>query len=327
MGKFLFLSFTDVVETGVGIADLIETLEEVFRASKRGEVVSSKKISTRLADREDAFLNSMPAYLQYKGVAGIKWVAGFPEAVRLGQPYITGSVILNDCNTGQPSAFMDATWITRERTAAISVLGVKYLKKAECPNLSIIGCGELGRAHVFSSLSFFPEIKTVYCYDIFPASAEKLAADVTEAGGVEAIVCPDHREAMRMGDIIYTCTTPKEPFLSYNDVKEGATAVSIEGKQVWLSEDYARFDKLCVDEWDGIKEGAHMKNLVSGGFVSDRQISAGLEEIVNGKAVRSDDKERILMATRGMGAEDVAIAHLIYEKARKLGLGAELTLF
>ena len=327
MGKFLFLSFDDVVKTGVGIADLIETLEQVFRASKRGEVVSSKKVSTRLADREDAFLNSMPAYLQYKGVAGIKWVAGFPEAVRLGQPYITGSVILNDCNTGQPSAFMDATWITRERTAAISVLGVKYLKKAKCPNMGIIGCGELGRAHVFSSLGFFPEIKTVYCYDLFPKTAEKLAADVREIKGVEAIVCPDYKEALSMGDIIYTCTTPKEPFLSFNDVKEGATAVSIEGKQVWLSEDYARFDRLCVDEWHGIKEGAHVKNLVSGGFISDDQISAGLEELVNGQTVRSGDKEKVLMVTRGMGAEDVAIAHLIYERARALGLGMDLTLF
>jgi len=327
LGKFLFLSFQDLEKVRVDTKRLVDILEEVFRAEHRGEIIAGKKVSLRMPDRRGAFINSMPAYLKYQGVAGIKWVAGFPEALDHGQPYITGIIVLNDCSTGQPKSVMDGTLITRVRTAAVSILGAKYLKRSDASVMGIIGCGQLGRAHLIAACEYF-NFKKAYCFDTFTEVSEKLVTDLQGFYGVEMVVSTSWQEVLEKSDVVFTCTVPDEPFLDCSYLKPGSVAVSIEGRQVWKTEDYNKFDKLCVDEWNGMKEGGHVRDLVNTGKLTEDNIYADLEELVNQtKPGRENDKENILLLTRGLGAEDVAIAQVYYERAKAAGLGIELTLF
>jgi ornithine cyclodeaminase/alanine dehydrogenase-like protein (mu-crystallin family) len=327
MGKFLFLSFQELETIGVKTAELVDVLEEVFHEIARGGVIIAKKVSLRMPDRAGAFINSMPAYLKYRGVAGIKWVAGFPEAVKHGQPYITGTIILNDCSTGQPLCIMDGTLITRVRTAAVSILGAKYLRCKGASVVGLIGCGQLGRAHLEAAIDYLPT-KTAYCFDMMPNLAQSMVDDLQGKNGVEIVACTSWQEVLEKSDVVFTCTVPQKPFLAYKHVKPGSAIVSIEGRQVWFAEDYLKFDKLCVDEWESLKEGTHVKELVNTGLLTEENIYADLGELVTHKKQgRESEQETILLLTRGLGAADVAIANLYYERALQMGIGEQLTMF
>src|SRR5687767_1851901 len=110
----LYLSRADVESVGLSMAEIIDALEEMFRAKGRGEVEMPPKPG--IHPLPDAFIHAMPAYLPQLGAAGLKWVSGYPQNQKRGLPYIHGLLVLNDPDTGVPLAVMDCTWITAMRT-------------------------------------------------------------------------------------------------------------------------------------------------------------------------------------------------------------------
>ena len=73
-----------------------------------------------------SFAHAMPAYLPgpaddgSRDLAGMKWIAGFPDNPAAGLPALHGLVVVNDARTGVPLAILDGAPITAERTAAVS---------------------------------------------------------------------------------------------------------------------------------------------------------------------------------------------------------------
>jgi ornithine cyclodeaminase/alanine dehydrogenase len=79
-----------------------------------------------------SFAHAMPAHLRAGEIAedlvGMKWVAGFSTNNAVGLPSISAVVVLNDPETGLPTAIVDAGPITAERTAAVSGVGDPALR-------------------------------------------------------------------------------------------------------------------------------------------------------------------------------------------------------
>ncbi len=123
-------------------------------------------------------------------------------------------------------------------------------------------------------------------------------------------------------DIVCTCTVPSAPFLDVRDIGAGTFVASCEGRQAWLDESYTLFDKLCVDEWSSIVDGAHMKSLYERGIVDRSRLYAELKDVASGsKAGREGAGEKILLVTRGLGMEDIALANRVYQMAVDKGVG------
>src|SRR3954465_10174801 len=140
-----YLTRADVEAVGLTGVGVIDVLEDVFRAKRLGRTEMPPKIGVH--PRDDAFIHAMPAYLGDPDVAGIKWVAGYPDNQALGLPYIHGLLVLTDGATGRPVAVMDATWITEVRTAAASMLGIRALAQSTIETIGLIGCGRQGMVH------------------------------------------------------------------------------------------------------------------------------------------------------------------------------------
>ena len=114
----VYLSRQEVADLLPPILDQIDLVEETYRAMARGRVELPPKPGVH--PREDAFIHAMPAYLADADVASVKWVAGYPANKQRGLPYISGLIVVNDAETGFPTAVMDAAEITAARTAAAS---------------------------------------------------------------------------------------------------------------------------------------------------------------------------------------------------------------
>lgn len=319
--KVLLLSKGDIEKIEITYSDMIEEIESVFLAEVSGNVQMAKKTSLRFPDREGGFINSMPAYLKDRDIAGIKWVSGFQEATRSGLPFIIGTIILNDPHTGAPICIMDGTLLTEMRTATVSTVGAKYLARKDSETLGIIGCGAMGKSHLLSMAVPF-KFKRAYCYDIFEEKADNFIREMEKKVSFPVVKSTSLQEVLSQSDILCTCTVPKEPFLDVGYVAKGVFAASVEGRQAWLDDSYTSFDKLCVDEWSSIIDGAHMKSLYDREIVNQSHVHADLKDVVSRKKTgRENSEERILLVTRGLGMEDIALASRVYDMALKSGVG------
>ena len=190
-----YLSRADVEAVAPAGTDVIEILDDVFRAKREGAVEMPPKVGVH--PRQDAFIHAMPAYLSEADAVGLKWVAGYPGNQQLGLPYLHGLFVLSDAATGRPLAVMDATWITEVRTAAASMLGIRALAEGDVESIGILGCGRQAQVHLELAGQVFPALRRAAVFDRHPERAEALAAahpelDVQVAGGPEEAAAAAH---------------------------------------------------------------------------------------------------------------------------------------
>src|SRR5260370_6476547 len=122
-----------VVSAGLGMAEIIAALEEMFREKAEGRVEMPPKIGihTMPDTMPDAFIHAMPASIPARKAAGMKWVGGYPDNSKRGLPYVTGLLILNDPETGIPRALVDCTWLTAHRTWPATPVWAKYPARSQ----------------------------------------------------------------------------------------------------------------------------------------------------------------------------------------------------
>src|SRR5467141_731683 len=203
LGKeFLYLSHSDVVSAGSGMAEIIAALEEMFREKAEGRVEMPPKIGihTMPDTMTDAFIHAMPASIPVRKAAGMKWVGGYPDNSKRGLPYVTGLLILNDPETGIPIALMDCTWITAQRTGAATALAAKYLARSESGTVGILGCGVQGRSKLEALKVIFP-LKKVYAYDKHADRTARYAQEMSRQLGIKVVTVSDPRQAVVASDM------------------------------------------------------------------------------------------------------------------------------
>jgi ornithine cyclodeaminase/alanine dehydrogenase len=248
--NILYLSRAEVAGVGLGMGEIIEIVERVFREKGSGEVEMPPKPGIHPAP--DSFIHAMPAYVPALGAAALKWVGGYPQNPTRGLPYITGLLILNDPETGMPLAVMDATWITAMRTAAASAVAAKYLANPDPKAIAIIGCGVQGRSHAEAMTAAFPTMSTVRAYDV---SAGNLDGYIDEMSGrftgISFEKCDSARETLADADIIVTAGPIKkipEPGIEAGWIKPGAFASPVDFDTYWHREALGEFAKILTDD-------------------------------------------------------------------------------
>ena len=76
MGKtLLYLSRKDVEKVNLGIKEIIDALEKMFKHKGEGKVEMPPKPG--IHTMPDAFIHAMPAYIPAIKSAGMKWVSGY----------------------------------------------------------------------------------------------------------------------------------------------------------------------------------------------------------------------------------------------------------
>jgi ornithine cyclodeaminase/alanine dehydrogenase-like protein (mu-crystallin family) len=327
LGKeFLYLSYSDVVSAGLGMAEIIAALEEMFREKAEGRVEMPPKISihTMPDTMPDAFIHAMPASIPGRKAAGMKWVGGYPDNSKRGLPYVTGLLILNDPETGIPVALMDCTWITAQRTGAATAVSAKYLARSESSKVGILGCGVQGRSNLEALKVLFP-LKKAYAYDKHVDRAIRYAEEMSRQLGIEVVPVSDPRQAVIASDMVVTAgpilRTPHAT-IQRGWLREGAFASLVDFDSYWHPYALREGDKFCTDD---VPQLQHYRDL--GYFQQIPAIHADLGELVTGrKAGREKPEERTIACNLGLALDDIAVAPLIYERALEEGIGTWLPL-
>lgn len=321
--QLLYLSQADVVAVGLGMAEIIDAVETAFKAKGDGRTEMPPKPGVHPGGGNN-FIHAMPAYIQDLQSAGVKWVSGFPENYRRGLPYITGLLILNDTETGLPIAVMDCVWITAKRTGAASAIAGRRLARPESSVMGILGCGVQGLSHAEAFKVLFP-IRTIKAFDKDAAAAERYASEVRGRLGVEVVTVKSPREAVADCDIVVTAgPILKVPHATIQKgwLNEGAFASLVDYDSYWSREALAEANKFCTDDVPQLRLYQSM-----GYFQDIPPIHADLGELVVGKKPgRENARERLMTANLGLAIDDMAVAPLLYRRAKEKGIGTWLPL-
>ena len=123
-------------------------------------------------------------------------------------------------------------------------------------------------------------------------------------------------ETARKAELIVMLTTAKRPFLKNEWIQPGTTVLGM-GSYQQVEDGFALSGaKIVTDSWAQAKHRGELKELTESGRITDSDLYCELGQIVSGNMPgRENNEERIFGLPIGIGAYDVAIADIIYEKA------------
>jgi ornithine cyclodeaminase/alanine dehydrogenase len=320
--QLLYLSRADVEKTALDMPTILRLLEEAFREKGQGKVEMPPKPG--IHTMPDAFIHAMPAYIPALKSAGIKWVSGYPDNYKLGLPYITGLLILNDAETGIPLAVMDCTWITAMRTGAATGLSAKYLARKESKVAGILACGVQGRTNLEALACLFP-LERVYAYDILPDVQEKYVAEMQARFKFEIVGVKEPKQAVVESDLVVTSgpiLKHPTPTIQKDWLRPGAFGSAVDFDSYWSGAALGQMDRISTDDHAQFQ---YYRSV--GYFQQTPDPYADLGELAAGlKPGRQSEEERTLAINLGLAMDDMAVAPEIYRRARAKGLGVWLPL-
>jgi ornithine cyclodeaminase/alanine dehydrogenase-like protein (mu-crystallin family) len=318
----LYLSRADVEAINLDMKTIIQLLETAFKEKGEGRVEIPPKPG--IHTQPDAFIHAMPAYIPLLKSAGIKWVSGYPHNQKIGLPYISGLLILNDVDTGIPYAVMDCTWITAYRTGAATGLAAKYLARPDSQTVGIIACGVQGRTNL-EALNVLFSIKRVYAYDIVKEVQQQYVKEMSSRFDLDIIGVDDPYQAVVNCDLVVTSgpiLKHPDPTIEPDWLHAGSFASAVDFDSYWKAEALNQIDKLITDDLVQFK---YYRSI--GYFQTTPDPYADLGEIVTGKKLaRENESERILAMNLGLALDDMAVAPEIYRRAKDADIGTWLTL-
>jgi alanine dehydrogenase len=293
---------------------LLDALADGFRALSAGEVVAPERNEVTVPA---GFVLAMPAWRAGDAIA-VKLVSVFHGNAALGISGHQALIALLDPSTGTPLAIMDGTYITARRTAAGAALSARLLARPDAGVLAIIGAGVQGQAHL-RLLSRVRPIREVRIASLELTDAERLAASDPRARAVAS-----YAEAVRGADIVCLCTTSSTPVVAYAELQAGTHVTSVGYMPPGGELDPAIIarGRLFVETREAFASPPVGCDELVG---LDPAVGTELGELLLGRRPgRHAPDELTVYKSMGHAVEDLVAAQLVFDAARKLGIGTEL---
>jgi ornithine cyclodeaminase/alanine dehydrogenase len=315
--KTLLLTQDDV-RSVLTMERAIPAVERAFAAHGRGEAVMPPKLYLPLEKYAGDF-RAMPAYLD--GAAGVKWVNMHPEnPARHGLPAVLAVYVLSDPATAAPLAVMDGTLLTSFRTGAAGAVASKYLAATPPATVGFIGCGVQARSLHAAHRALFGRFRALMA-DADPEAARRFA---DEAGGHVASM-----DQAASCDIVCTMTPSRAPivFRAWVGISTHINAMGADapGKQE-LDPAILADAKVVLDDFAQATESGEVNVPLHAGAFRREQIYGTLGEIVAGRKKGREGTEITVFDSTGLAIQDLALARVVYEEARRRGVGRDVDL-
>jgi alanine dehydrogenase len=302
----------NAVKSMMRMGDVIKVVEEAFRMCGEGKGKMPAKVYLSV---EQGDFRAMPAALP--GCAGMKWVNVHPGNPSRGLPSVMAVLIYSDRETGYPLAIMDATEITAYRTGAAAAIASKYLARPDSHTVGVIGAGYQAYTQILAHAELFNPI-SISASDISKAAVDRLAQSlphlsIRSCSAQEAAGC----------DIVCTLTPSRSPIVKRGWIRPGthinAVGADAPGKQE-LEPSILKEAIVVIDDLEQASHSGEINVPIQKGMYSIEEIYGTLPEIVAGKKKgRTDSKAITVFDSTGIAVEDLAVAKLLFEKARQAG--------
>ncbi len=324
-----YLNGPDIARLNLSDGEILDAVEGALDAQGRKEAVIEPRVHLIPRDSAHGHFNILRGVLHPLNLAGVKVVGDFVDNYKTGLPSEMALLNLFDPSTGVPKAILDATSLTDMRTGAVTALGAKYLARKGSRVLGHIGARGTSywNVRLLDHLFDFEEIRV---HSKRAASQEAFAARLSRDLG-KAVRTVDSWEAcIRGADIVVEASRLPEPapLLKTEWIKAGALVIpygTMSAVELSLTD---IMSKVVVDDWGQCRKGlpfGALRQHVDLGILTEDNLHAELGQIVAKlKAGRQTEEETILFWHRGLSLSDIALGHMMLEKAAALHIGQSL---
>ncbi len=298
----------------------LRCVEEVFRRLGAGEAVNPPRARVSFGGTT---LHVMPAGIQSANVMGFKAYT----SARAGTKFV---FMLFDAGSGALLALMEADALGQIRTGAASGVATKLLARPDGGHVAIIGTGWQARTQL-QAVCAAMRVTHVRAFSRKAERRETFAREMTPVVGVPVVPAASGEEAVRDADIVITITNAREPVLLGQWLRPGLhinAAGSNHLLRKELDAEAIRCSTLIATdskEQARIECGELVAAIEQGVTTWDAVQEIG--DIAAGKVPgRRSPHDITLFESQGIGAEDVAVAHHVYQEATRRGVGRELAI-
>jgi len=323
----LLLSRRDVADL-LTMKEAIEAVDEAFRQFALGQVAMPQRTIIRIADHHGLHV-TMPAYINGRlDALAVKVATAYPDNPALHKlPTVMGLVLLNDPRTGAPLAVMDAGFLTAARTGAASGVATKYLARQGASAVGVFGSGVQALAQL-EGICAVRRVESVHVYDVDAGRARSFAEQAHRHLNVSVVPVDQPQKAVAGQDIIIFATSATQPVIDGNWLEPGQhiNAIGSHTPQTRELDTTAVVRaKVVPDFIDAcLVEAGDIIIPITEGAITREHLHASLGEIVAGRRCgRENDQEITLFKSVGLAFQDVAVASLVFRKAREAEAGTE----
>ncbi len=318
----------DLVASLLGMGECIEAVEKAFAELAAGTAVLPLRTAIPAPGGISLY---MPSFLRGAGALACKVVAVYrdnPERHHL--PTTTGTILLQEAETGRVCCIMDGEYLTALRTGAASGVATRHLARREAGQTAgIFGAGVQARMQLLA-VAEVRRLSRAWVYDPAPGTAAAFAREMSRRLDLEVAAASSPAEAVR-ADILCTATTSSQPVFDGRQVREGAHVNGIGSHTPGAREldgELLRRARLVGDSREAcFRESGDILLALREGLIGEEHFHAELGEIVTGgKAGRGSDREITVFKSNGLAIQDAAAASLVYRKALAAGVGVSVEL-
>jgi ornithine cyclodeaminase/alanine dehydrogenase len=323
----LLLNRSEIISL-INMREAVDVVEEAFREYALGGVEMPPR-SVIMITEKGGWVGVMAAYFKGLGAVASKVVASYPNNILKGQPTISGVILYMDPETGVPLAIMEATYLTALRTGAVCGVATKHLALAESEKVGVIGAGVQARFQL-EAIQTVRDIRYVSVYSPNPMHRVRFAEEMGAKLDVEITPAESAAEVVRDTDILVAATSAREPVVEGRWLRAGAHINGVGSHSPAtreLDSEVVRRAKVVVDSREAaLREAGDLLIPIAEGVFSAEGIYAELGEVVTGaKRGRESPDEITLFKSVGVAIQDVAVAKATYDKAKRLGVGSEIS--
>lgn len=312
-----------------GMKEALVDVEAVLTSKAGGGIENPPRTVIEFPEHSASALY-MPSSDSVEEIAAVKIVTIFPENPKAGKPTTQGMMLLTDAHDGSHVAMMNASYLTRLRTGALSGLATYRLAREDSRVLTVIGTGAMAFEQVLGVLAV-RDILEILLVNPTESKAVRFKEKLMEFGVEAKIeVARDVAEAVRRADVINCSTRSETPVFDGRDVKEGTHVNGVGSYLPHMREVDLKFilraGKIVVDDLHGVEEEAgELIHAAESGEWNFTDVHGELKDLVTG-SVDGREREEEITFFKSVGAAyfDLAVAKGVYRKAVELGSGTKV---
>ena len=160
--------------------DAIEDIKYILKAKSEGKIEAPQRTVLDVPAEEASALY-MPSADLANQMAAVKVVTIFPGNPAAGLPTTQGIIILSSVANGAHLAAMNASYLTRLRTGAMSAIATDYLARQNAAKLAVIGTGAMAFEQCLGVMAV-RDIQEITLYNRTQEKTKEFAARLRNAG-------------------------------------------------------------------------------------------------------------------------------------------------
>jgi len=295
--------------------EIVDVVKRAYLTHHLGRSVNPNSYFLRFSEKPSARIIALPAYLSGDyDIAGIKWIASFPENVNRNIPRASAVLLLNDYQTGYPFACLEASQISAARTAASAVLGAEYLVGGRVARkIAVVGSGVIARNVVEFFAAQRWRIGEVAVFDEIAEYGDLLSNHIRLSIGFPAGSSASLESAIKNADVVVLATTAAEPHITdSNAFASEQVVLNISLRDI--APCIIATAHNIVDDIDHCLTANTSPHLAEQATGNRDFIDGTLAQLVLGEIEMGTGRPKIF-SPFGLGVLDLAVGMFVYERA------------